>query len=183
MLKAIGALIVSICWIHSLQAQVEVYKGDGDTSTYIAPEDTITIAPQFGNGEGEMYRFIENNFNVRLNGQYLTYYPENIRFSFYVEKNGTVSDFELLYSSQQMLGNIIENIVMRMPKWTPGREEGKRKRTLMVYDLNIQLTDDLPSVLVTENKLVTTFSNKHKNFKWFAVAGSILIMLTLYITR
>ncbi|MES2617838.1 MAG: hypothetical protein V4613_08165 [Bacteroidota bacterium] len=183
MLKAIGVLIVSFCWIHSLKAQVEVYKGDDDTSNYIAPEDTITIAPQFGSDPGDIYRFIENNFNVRMNGQYLTYFPETIRFSFYVEKNGTVSNFELLYSSQQMLGNIMENIVMRMPEWKPGKEEGKRKRTLMVYDLNIQLTDDLPGVLVSENKLVTTFSNKHKQFKWFAVAGTVLIMLTLYITR
>src|SRR6478735_4624879 len=108
MLKAVGVLIVSFCWIHSLQAQVEVYKGDDDTSSYIAPEDTITIAPQFGSGPGEIYRFIEDNYNVRLNGQYLSYFPENIRFSFYVEKNGTVSNFELLYSSQQMLGSIIE---------------------------------------------------------------------------
>ncbi|MDI1232894.1 MAG: hypothetical protein PSX81_01280 [bacterium] len=169
--------------IHSLIAQVEVFRGGGaDTSTYIAPEDTITRAPSFGNGPYDFYRYIENHFNMTLYGKYLNYYADNVRFSFYVERNGNLSDFQVLSTTHQMVASEIINIVNTMPEWVPGKLEGRRKRTLMIFDLNIQLVDDFPNVLITQNGLQSEFSNKHKSLKWFLLGGSVIAMLALWIS-
>lgn len=176
-------VLVCLCMSFTGRAQVEIFRGETDTSTYIAPGDTITKAPDFNGSLFEFYRYIENHYNVRLYGQYLNPIPDNVRFSFYVEKNGKLSDFKMIYTNNRMLANEIQNIITMMPEWNPGKQVGKKKRTLMVFDLNVQLTDDLPGVLITENKLVTEFSNKHKGFKWFVVAGTVIVMITLYLTR
>lgn len=167
-----------------LKAQIERYKGDpADTATYIAPEDTITRAPMFGDSPDEIYRYIENRYNLAVYGQYLSYYPEQIRFSFYVERSGKISDFKILYASQLMIGTEIESIITTMPEWTPGKEMGKKKRTLMIYDVNIQITNDFPKVLVTPNGYQTQFSNRYKSLKWFLLSGAVLVMVTLLLTR
>ncbi len=171
-----------LAW-RPLKAQVEIYRGSSDTATYIAPEDTITRAPVFGNDPDEIYRYIAQQYNMTLYGKFLDYYPENFRFSFYVERNGKVSDFKSIFASDPIVMDEIERIIIHMPEWSPGKQDGKRRRTLMEYNVTIQLTEDIPPVLVTKNELVTEFSNKHKNFKWFAVAGSVLIMLTLLISQ
>ena len=178
----LGFLIFFLFTASSALAQLEVFRGaSSDTATYIAPEDTITRAPSFGNNSDDFYRYIENHYNTRINGQYLSFYADNVRFSFYVERNGKLSDFEILSASHQMLASEVIDIVSRMPEWTPGKQEGKKKRTLMIYDINIQLVEDIPNVLVTKNGFQLEYSNKHKSLKWFLLGGSVIAMLALWI--
>ena len=63
-LKKIGLLILLFKGIL-LSAQVEVFRNNVDTSTYIAPEDTITRSPMFEGGDQDFFRFIENIINAR----------------------------------------------------------------------------------------------------------------------
>lgn len=178
----LGSLFLFLFY-NQLSAQVEVFKGAAaDTATYIAPEDTITRAPSFGSDPNDFYRYIENHYNMTLNGKFLNYYADNVRFSFYVERNGKLSDFQILSTTHQMIASEVVDIVSKMPDWEPGKQEGRKKRTLMIYDINIQLVEDFPNVLVTKNGLQTEFSNKHKSLKWFLLGGSVIAMLALWIT-
>jgi len=178
----LGFLIFFLFTASSAVAQVEVFRGaSSDTASYIAPEDTITRAPSFGKHPDDFYRYIENNFNMRIVGPFLSNYTDNVRFSFYVERNGNLSDFEILSASNQQLAGAVVDIVSRMPEWTPGKQQGKKKRTLMIYDINIQLVEDIPNVLVTKNNLQMEYSNKHKSLKWFLLGGSVIAMLALWI--
>ncbi len=172
-------------FLNRATAQVEIYRNSGaDTATYIAPDDTITRAPSFGSDPNDFYRYIEMHYNLRNNaGGNLSYYADNIRFSFYVERNGKISNFEILFATHQMVASQIEKIVINMPEWAPGKVDGRKKRTLMVYDINIQMVDDLPNVLVTKNGLVSQFSDKQKSLKWFLVGGTVITMLTLWLVR
>lgn len=178
----LGFLFFFLLVANSAIAQVEVFRGaSSDTATYIAPDDTITLAPSFGKNPDDFYRYIENHFNMRIAGPYLSNYADNVRFSFYVERNGKLSDFEILSTSHQQLAGEIIDIVSKMPEWTPGKQEGKKKRTLMIYDINIQLVEDIPNVLVTKNAMQLEYSNKHKSLKWFLLGGSVIAMLALWI--
>jgi hypothetical protein len=179
-LKRIGLLIVLLKGIL-LSAQVEVFRNNVDTSTYIAPEDTITRSPMFEGGDQDFFRFIETRFNLRTNAQSLDFTGETIKFSFYVNKDGSVSEYTLLSGSNAIVSSEFERIVGSMPKWSPGFLVGKKKRTLMVYNLYVKRVDDFPPVQITLNSNSVEYTDKTKELKIFIMAGTILVAATLWI--
>lgn len=171
-----------LLWAFSAWSQVEIFRNTQDTSTYIRPEDTITKPPVFGAGDHDFFRYIETKFMFRPNSGALDYQGENIRFSFYVGKDGKVSDFEMLYGSNAIVAAEIERIVTNMPEWEPGYLNGKKKKTLMIYNLLIRRVDDLPPVQVTLNESTLEYTDQTKQLKWFIIGGSVLVLATLWIT-
>lgn len=164
-----------------LTAQVEVFRNNVDTSTYIAPEDTITRAPIFEGGDQDFFRFIETRFNLRTNAQSLDFTGETIKFSFYVNKDGSVSEYTLLTGSNAIVSSEFERIISSMPKWSPGVLVGKKKKTLMVYNLYVKRVDDFPPVQITMNSNSVEYTDKTKELKIFIMAGTILVAATLWI--
>jgi hypothetical protein len=164
------------------KAQVEVFKNREDTSTYIAPKDTITKAPIFENGDHDFFRYIENNFNMRRNFESLDYFAENINFSFYIDKDGQLVDYKHISGSNAIVSSELERIITKMPKWSPGYLNGRKKKTLMIYSINIRRVDDFPPVEVVKNTSSLEYSDQTKQIKWFIVAGSVLVLVTLWIT-
>ncbi len=170
-------------YITAIQAQVEIFRNQEDTSTYIAPGDTITKPPQFETGERDFFNYIETHFNLRVNSQAMDLQGAIVKFSFYVEKDGSISDYKHLYASNAIIASEVERIVSRMPKWTPGYQTGKKKKTLMVYDLSVRVVNDLPMVQVTKNSASLEYTDKTNELKWFIVAGAVLVLLTLWIIK
>ena len=165
-----------------LTAQVEIFRPQQDTAVYIAPEDTITKPPVFGNGDIDFFRFIETRYNLGNSALALDYAGEVVRFSFYVHKDGHVSDYTLLYGSNAIVNSEIERIVSNMPVWEPGYQNGRKKKTLMVYNLLIRKVEDFPPVQVTMKESSAEYTDKTKQIKWFIVAGTLMILVTLWIT-
>lgn len=176
-------LALMLTTMQVLKAQVEIYRPpQADTATYIAPGDTITCAPQFEQGDQDFFRYIETRFNLRNNSAVLDYTGENIRFSFYVEKDGSVTDYTHLYGSNAIVASEIERIVSGMPAWKPGYLSGKKKKTLMVYDILIKRVDDFPPVQIVANDRKLEYTDKTKQIKWFIVGGTLLILVSLWIS-
>lgn len=176
-------LLLFLAVIPAVYAQVEIYRPQqADTATYIAPGDTITCAPKFENGDQDFFRYIETRFNLRNNSTVLDYSGENIRFSFYVEKDGSVTDYTHLYGSNAIVASEIERIVTTMPAWKPGYLSGKKKKTLMVYDILIKRVDDFPPVQIVANDRKLEYTDKTKQIKWFIVGGTLLILVSLWIS-
>ena len=163
-LKKLGLIILFSKGLL-LSAQVEVFRNNVDTSSYIAPGDTITRSPIFEGGDQDFFRFIETRFNLRTNAQSIEFTGETIKFSFFV--NIVSSEFERIVSS--------------MPKWLPGLLQGKKKKTLMVYNLSIKPVNDFPPVQITMNSNSVEYTDKTKEIKIFIMAGTILVAVTLWI--
>jgi hypothetical protein len=70
-----------------------------------------------------------------------------------------------------------------MPEWEPGFLVGKKKKTLMIYDLKFSLSNELPKVIVSKNYTFSEYTTQTNLLKRFLVAGSVLILATLFITR
>ncbi len=175
-------MLLCCLWVCNGYGQVEIYKGEPDTATYIPPEDTITRPPQFESGEADFFRYMELRFNMRNNSQALDLQGEIVRFSFYVEKDGSITDYTAMFSTNAIIASEIERIVTTMPKWSPGYSYGKKKRTLMVYDLSVRPVYDLPGVEISKNSSSAQYTSKTKDLKWFIVGGSVLVLLTLWLT-
>jgi protein TonB len=177
------ALFCFLFFLFGVYSQVEVFRGSQDTGYVISPEDTITKPPQFDGGEDAFYSFLANSVNYQvLNAQLI---GDDIKFSFYVEKNGKLSDFKIIQSVNVNLSIELERILTSdlMPEWEPGFLVGKKKKTLMVYDLKFSLSNELPKVIVSKNYTFSEYTTQTNLLKRFLVAGSVLILATLFITR
>lgn len=62
-------------------------------------------------------------------------YGSKIKISFYIEKDGSVSDVELVSGADPMSNLMAMKLVVEMPGWSPGMQDGELvrvKRTLPI---------------------------------------------------
>ena len=81
------------------------------------------------------------------------------------------------------MANEIQRIVSNMANWNAGKQDGKRKNTLMVYDLLIKAETDQNKISVYKNSFNLEYTNKTNPIKYFLVAGTLLIMTMLWIVK
>lgn len=94
-------------------------------STYLWP--IYEVKPSFPGGDSALYEFLESNMQ----------YPEEAKrnnehgrviVTFYIEKDGTVTNPRILRGRTPSLDAEALRIVSIMPKWTPGKFNGELKK-------------------------------------------------------
>lgn len=89
--------------------------------------DVVEVMPQFPGGQIAMLKYIMENLK----------YPEQamkegiqgrVAVRFIVEKDGSISDVKPILSVHPLLNKEAVRVVESMPKWTPGKQNGKPVR-------------------------------------------------------
>ena len=89
--------------------------------------DIVEVMPQYPGGQIAMLKYIMENIK----------YPEQamkegiqgrVAVSFIVEKDGSISDVKPILSVHPLLNKEAVRVVESMPKWTPGKQNGKPVR-------------------------------------------------------
>lgn len=89
--------------------------------------DVVEVMPQFPGGQIAMMKYIMENMK----------YPKQamkegiqgrVAVSFIVEKDGSISDVKPILSVHPLLNKEAVRVVKSMPKWTPGKQNGKPVR-------------------------------------------------------
>ena len=89
--------------------------------------DVVEVMPQFPGGQIAMLKYIMENIK----------YPKQIMeegiqgrvtVRFIVEKDGSISDVKPILSVHPLLDKEAVRVVKSMPKWTPGKHNGKPVR-------------------------------------------------------
>ena len=89
--------------------------------------DVVEVMPQFPGGQIAMMKYIMENIK----------YPEQamkegiqgrVAVRFIVEKDGSISDVKPILSVHPLLNKEAVRVVESMPKWTPGKQNGKPVR-------------------------------------------------------
>ena len=89
--------------------------------------DVVEVMPQFPGGQIAMLKYIMENMK----------YPEQamkegiqgrVAVSFIVEKDGSISNVRPVLSVHPLLDKEAVRVVKSMPKWTPGKQNGKPVR-------------------------------------------------------
>ena len=89
--------------------------------------DVVEVMPQFPGGQIAMLQYIMKNMK----------YPEQamkegiqgrVAVRFIVEKDGSISDVKPILSVHPLLNKEAVRVVESMPKWTPGKHNGKPVR-------------------------------------------------------
>jgi len=103
-----------------------------DTTIYEFPD----VMPQFPGGDMELFRFINENLN----------YPETtldehivgtIYIKFVVEKEGSISNVEVVKSLSNALGKEYIRVIQSMPKWKPAEKNGVIVRSYFTLPLRV----------------------------------------------
>lgn len=89
--------------------------------------DVVEVMPQFPGGQIAMLQYLMKNIK----------YPEQavkegiqgrVTVRFIVEKDGSISDVKPVLSVYPLLNKEAVRVVKSMPKWTPGKQNGKPVR-------------------------------------------------------
>lgn len=89
--------------------------------------DVVEVMPQYPGGQIAMMKYIMENMK----------YPKQamkegiqgrVAVSFIVEKDGSISDVKPILSVHPLLNKEAVRVVKSMPKWTPGKQNGKPVR-------------------------------------------------------
>lgn len=89
--------------------------------------DVVEVMPQFPGGQIAMLQYLMKNMK----------YPEQamkegiqgrVAVRFIVEKDGSISDVKPVLSVHPLLNKEAVRVVKSMPKWTPGKQNGKPVR-------------------------------------------------------
>ena len=100
--------------------------------------------PKFPGGEQAMMEYVSRNVK----------YPESAKennlqgrviVKFVIEKDGTVSNVEVGRGWGNELDDEAVRVVKAMPKWKPGKQDGKPVRVSFLLPINFKLGDETPS--------------------------------------
>ncbi len=113
----------------SLEKVIEIKTNDEPQSETL--EDIIK--PSFPGGMVLFYKYVGNNFKI----------PENFKGSgkiylkFFVEKEGSLSDIEIIRDLGFGLGDEAVRVLKESPKWIPGQVNGKPARMVFTFPISI----------------------------------------------
>ena len=116
----------------------------GSEVELVVPEDIpITFAevmPEFNGGLEELYRYLRNNIKFPPLAQDVGM-EAKLHVQFIVNKDGTVSDVELLDPVGYGFDEEAIRVIKSMPNWKPGKQAGRSVRVYLVIPINFTLLD------------------------------------------
>lgn len=114
-------------------AQEEVQE---DNTVYTAVDE----APVFEGGTIGISQFIGTNLKTPKKA-----IQDNVTgvvvAQFIIEKDGSMSDINITSSLTPECDQIVIDMLRKMPKWTPGRKEGKEVRVLYTMPVSFKYDD------------------------------------------
>jgi len=109
-----------------------------EVDTVIYESVLLTKHPEFKGGEEEMMKYMQKNIKYPTE---LANHSDNSRIfiQFTVNKNGKLSDFEVLRSITKEVDDAFIKFFKSMPDWNPGEIDGVPVRSKMIIPIQIDL--------------------------------------------
>ena len=137
-MKKIVLSLVMMLAVASLSAQNRGSKSNVKVSVDEPTFVVVEQKPEFQGGDEGLRNFLIENLN----------YPEKAKankttgrvyVSFVVEKDGSISKARILRDIGDGCGEEALRVVNAMPRWKPGKQEGKPVRVQFTLPINFQL--------------------------------------------
>ena len=116
-----------------------------DSSVKKSEEDTPFIKvekmPTFQGGDLNVFRnWVQSNVKYPQEAQEKAL-QGRVVFSFVVEKDGSVSEFQALQSPDKVLTDEVERVFKTSPKWEPGEQRGEKVRVKYTVPIVFSIAD------------------------------------------
>ncbi|MBR4177399.1 MAG: energy transducer TonB [Bacteroidales bacterium] len=105
---------------------------DGEAEIYVFPDEY----PSYPGGEEAMYDFINKNLQYPEGDRCIT---GTVVIRFVVEKDGSISNVSIAREIGGGCGKEVVRVVKMMPKWNPGKKNGKEVRSEFTLPVKFQL--------------------------------------------
>ena len=100
----------------------------------------IEISPEYPGGFTEMMKFLAKNIvypqEAKENGIQGKVYAE-----FVVRNDGSLSDIKIVRGIGELCDQEVIRVLKLMPKWTPGKQKGKKVHVRFTLPVKFTLTD------------------------------------------
>ncbi len=93
-------------------------------------EGVLEVGPSFNGGIDAFYKFIGDEINYPKQEQRMNI-EGRVIVSFVIEKDGSLSDIQILKGVSTGLDEEAIRVLKEAPKWSPGRQRGKEVRVRM----------------------------------------------------
>lgn len=141
-MKKFFLLLLSICFCAVMFAQSD---GVNTTSNdmVVGDDDYICVQyetwPKFPGGQQAMIKYIQENLKYPKQALKKQIQGRSI-CQFIVEKDGSITHIRVVRSSgNKSLDRAAIRVIKTMPKWTPGRLQGKIVRTTYALPVNFRI--------------------------------------------
>jgi len=108
--------------------------GEAEKKVY----DVVEILPEFPGGEGELYKYLQSNIvyppqarEIGIQGQ--------VKLRFVVNRNGSISEITVQRSPNKLLSDEAIRVIKEMPKWVPGKQNGKAVNVYFILPVDFKL--------------------------------------------
>ena len=105
-----------------------------DDEVFVVVEDE----PEFPGGTEALYQYLASNIKYPAEAK-AEHVQGLVMVSFVIEKDGSVSGIKVLRDIGGGCGEEAVRVVRQMPRWKPGRTQGKRVRTQFNLPINFTL--------------------------------------------
>ena len=132
-MKKLIALLILLSSVASFSQQVEKQNED-----LIYSLEGIDVKPEFPEGLDKLNSYItENELKLGLEKQTKT--SEKSYAMFVVEKNGTLSAIKMVGKAKEDVRKTeaLTQLLQSLPRWNPGKQNGKVVRVLYVLPLGV----------------------------------------------
>ncbi|MBP5679661.1 MAG: TonB family protein [Bacteroidales bacterium] len=120
------------------QKSVQEWQGATNVSGEHAVFTAVEKMPQFPGGDTELMAFIRDN--VKFPKECLDKGIQGrVVVRFIIEKDGSISDTEILRTPDDRLSTEAIRVIKSMPKWTPGKQRGQVVRVSYVLPVTFRL--------------------------------------------
>ena len=131
---ALSALLV-LAFLALGTQMVTIEQAEASTTTEVAPPPTVDkasrqvdVLPEFPGGQKAMMQWIAQNIQYPKEAAKANI-EGSVIVSFFVEKDGSITNVEVIKSVHESLDKEALRVVNAMPKWKPGMEKGQPVRT------------------------------------------------------
>ena len=100
------------------------------------PVEHPEVFPEFPGGNKEIMHFVFRDFKFPEETLEAGMASGRIGVSFIVEKDGSITDVQVVRSFEEHFDKVIVSAFKRMPKWKPGEDKGKKVRTKITWYMN-----------------------------------------------
>lgn len=147
----VAIFLVCLASINIISASAQNPSISSSDRIYEDPD----IMPIFVGGTGEMHRFIANTLSypadaVESNAQGLVVY------TFVVEKDGSLSNFNIIHKADPLLNEEALRILMNMPAWRPARHKGEVVRSETYVPMYFKLNKNAQKQFTTNTSSSAT---------------------------
>ncbi len=100
--------------------------------------DAVEVAPEFPGGMAQLYQYLGDEIKYPLEAQDYNIQGK-VYVQFVVEKDGSISDVNVIKSVHYLLDKEAVRVISSMPPWKPGTQRGKEVRVRYTIPINFTI--------------------------------------------